>query len=417
METPSRIPTQSQMFFPTLTALKELGGEAHSSDVIAKVAEIMDVPAEVRDDFRSVDCGKWGIRWRSVFRQNVHWVRQNAVMAELLTPSRKYGYWTLSEKGRVADATARPGLVLTVYETSDGQALWADVISAAGVLSPNSVDLVFTSPMYPFVKRGYGCYSESEVVELIVRAARFWKEAITDQGSIVLNFKDVWLPKAISGGCARSLYQERIMLALCDDLKLHMADKFIWKNSSHLPDNPWVTVRKVRTNCDHENLFWFSKSPNPYADNRSVLVDAAPSTIEAYLRKARRSAKNKIGPSGHNNLFEEHMTAVAAGQAIKVIPRNVLEISNGDTHRELAAALSEMELPRHDAMMPVRLAEHFIKFLTKPGQLVHDPFFGSGTTGVAARNLGRQFLGSDASLGHVLASAARFTPVRYADAA
>ena len=39
--------------------------------------------------------------------------------------------------------------------------------------------------------------------------------------------------------------------------------------------------------------------------------------------------------------------------------------------------------------------EHFLDHLTQPGDLVIDPFLGSGTTAVAAQKLGRQFLGCD----------------------
>nr|DAO76748.1 MAG TPA: adenine-specific methyltransferase [Microviridae sp.] len=49
--------------------------------------------------------------------------------------------------------------------------------------------------------------------------------------------------------------------------------------------------------------------------------------------------------------------------------------------------------PDHKAAFPVALAEHIIKNFTKPGAVVLDPFMGSGTTGVASRNLGRNFVG------------------------
>ena len=48
---------------------------------------------------------------------------------------------------------------------------------------------------------------------------------------------------------------------------------------------------------------------------------------------------------------------------------------------------------QHPTEKPVGLMAHFIKLHTDVGDLVMDPFAGSGTTGVAAVQLGRQFLG------------------------
>ena len=46
----------------------------------------------------------------------------------------------------------------------------------------------------------------------------------------------------------------------------------------------------------------------------------------------------------------------------------------------------------HQAQKPIKLMEAIIDLVTIPGQLVIDPFAGSGTTGVAANNLGRKFI-------------------------
>ena len=54
------------------------------------------------------------------------------------------------------------------------------------------------------------------------------------------------------------------------------------------------------------------------------------------------------------------------------------------------------------------MRERLIKFLTEPGDLVYDPFGGSGTVGLAATGLGRRFALSDRSLAHLLGSALRF---------
>lgn len=47
----------------------------------------------------------------------------------------------------------------------------------------------------------------------------------------------------------------------------------------------------------------------------------------------------------------------------------------------------------HIAQKPVRLMEHFVRLLSNPGETVLDPFMGTGTTGVAALKLGREFIG------------------------
>ena len=49
--------------------------------------------------------------------------------------------------------------------------------------------------------------------------------------------------------------------------------------------------------------------------------------------------------------------------------------------------------PTHPYEKPLALIERLVRIYTKPGDVVLDPFMGSGTTGIAARNLGREFIG------------------------
>jgi DNA modification methylase len=406
------LPTQNQLLLPILEAVEELGGEAPAGKVIEAVFDRLGIPAAARDDFREVDFGRWGVRRRSVLRQSVHWARMTAVTAGLLERHRS-GYWTLSEKGRGSLVKCQPGLIVTVYETASGEVIWADAITAAGSMADNSLNLLFSSPPYPLAGKGrkYGNYTPAETVEMLVKCAHEWRRALVNDGSIVLNLRDVWLPESQTGGVVRSLYQEKLLLALVEECKLHFADRFIVRNPSCMGD-PFVTVRRCRTRMDFENLYWLAKSPNPKANNRNILVPAAESTIATYLRKSRTGQKSKIGPSGHKNVFEEQIATVAAGHALKVIPRNVLDISNSDPRRALHARLDELQLPHHDAVMAPKLAAHFIEFLTDRGDLVGDNFFGSGVVGFEAERRGRRFFGSDFSLAHVLGSACRFDPSR-----
>ena len=49
----------------------------------------------------------------------------------------------------------------------------------------------------------------------------------------------------------------------------------------------------------------------------------------------------------------------------------------------------------HVAVYPIELVKYFIKGSTDKGDVVLDPFMGTGTTGVAAKQLGRNYIGFD----------------------
>jgi site-specific DNA-methyltransferase (adenine-specific) len=61
----------------------------------------------------------------------------------------------------------------------------------------------------------------------------------------------------------------------------------------------------------------------------------------------------------------------------------------------------------HPTQKPVALFEYLIRTYTEPGALVLDPFVGSGTTAIAARNLGRRFIVGDLSQEYVDIARAR----------
>jgi DNA modification methylase len=50
---------------------------------------------------------------------------------------------------------------------------------------------------------------------------------------------------------------------------------------------------------------------------------------------------------------------------------------------------------------PIGLIEHCLSVTTRPGDLVLDPFCGNGTTGVAALNMGRNFIGIEIKENHI----------------
>ena len=64
---------------------------------------------------------------------------------------------------------------------------------------------------------------------------------------------------------------------------------------------------------------------------------------------------------------------------------------------------------KHLTLKPIRLMEHLINVFTKPGDIVLDPFSGSGTTGVACVNTGRRYIGIELTEEFYLESINRLT--------
>ncbi len=58
---------------------------------------------------------------------------------------------------------------------------------------------------------------------------------------------------------------------------------------------------------------------------------------------------------------------------------------------------SKDDFNHHDTIKPIRLMEQLISLVTAKGQIVLDPFMGSGSTGVAALTTERDFVGFEVS--------------------
>lgn len=91
-------------------------------------------------------------------------------------------------------------------------------------------------------------------------------------------------------------------------------------------------------------------------------------------------------------------------------PGNIIECKKPSTKER-------GESNEHLTVKPVRLIRHLIEIFSLPGQVVFDPFVGSGSHGVAALQVGRSFLGFDIEpkyvhLARTRLAAAESTPVK-----
>ena len=72
-----------------------------------------------------------------------------------------------------------------------------------------------------------------------------------------------------------------------------------------------------------------------------------------------------------------------------------------------AVPMREKIHSRHPTQKPLRLLRRVVLACTGEGDLVFDPFCGSGTTGVAAKELGRFFVGAEKEEGYAELAARR----------
>ena len=75
--------------------------------------------------------------------------------------------------------------------------------------------------------------------------------------------------------------------------------------------------------------------------------------------------------------------------------------------RILPPAKREKRYGKHPAQKPEALLERIVRAASNPGDLILDPFCGSGTTGVVSARLGRRFVGFDVTPDYLAVAVAR----------
>lgn len=392
-----RAPTHKQMILPLLEELQARGGGARPIDIYDAVASRLGVSSGVRAEMATVDG-----RVVNLWERHVRWARQTAVYLDLLSKDQR-GVWKLAEAGKNLLGNIRHGIIVTVFETDAGVCLWSTAETAAAMIKPESVDLVFTSPMYPMLsdKRGYGTMDPASWLDWMTDLGHAWKGLLKPTGSMMIHLGDAWY----RGVPTQSPYIERFVIRMLDKVGLHLAQRLYADNLTRLPaPRPWVAIKRVRVKPSIDPVLWFSKGTNPKADNRAVLAPYKPST-QRWLRGRGNGKMNR--PSGH--VIDQDAFAVDNGGAI---PGNSIRCTGQDSDvQRYRRACKAAGLPKHPAIMPREIAEFGIKLTTEAGNLVYDPFFGSGTTGDVAEKLGRQWIGSERSLAYARGAALRFPGV------
>ncbi len=90
------------------------------------------------------------------------------------------------------------------------------------------------------------------------------------------------------------------------------------------------------------------------------------------------------------------------------IPGNLIVAANTESNSDYIRSVKAAGLPVHPARFPAALPEMFIKFLTRPKDLVFEPFGGSLTTAAVAEALDRRWIASECMLEYLKGGQMRF---------
>lgn len=292
----------------------------------------------------------------------------------------------------------------------------ANAVEGLRQILDNSVFMCVTSPPY-YGLRDYGVdgqigieESPWEYINRLVEVFNEVKRVLKDDGTLWLNIADsyagsgkgVWCkPLDERSNCKQNYYvsssnaiaqmpnhwgkmkpKDMIgipwMLAFAlRESGWYLRSDIIWQKTNCMPEN--VNDRPTKS---YEHIFLLSKSSKYYYDSEAIAEPLKDCSIERSERG--RSGHTKYSVQFGNQAINRERKS---GGKCKKLTRNKRDVWSVSTN--------SYRMSEHFAMFPERLIEPCILAGSPIGGIVLDPFFGSGTTGVVAKRLGREYIGID----------------------
>lgn len=244
--------------------------------------------------------------------------------------------------------------------------LHGDCLTELSSLPDNSVDLIFTSPPYADQRKStYGGINADLYVDwFLPRSAEFLR-VLKPTGSFVLNIKERVVDSE------RHTYVLELIIALRKQGWL-WTEEYMWHKKNSYPGK-WPN----RFRDSWERLLHFTKTKKFQMNQDEVMVpvgDWAKDRLKNLSETDQIRDNSKVGSGFGKNISNW------VGRDM-VYPNNVVHLA------------TECSNTKHSAAFPIELPTWFIKLFSSPNDVVLDPFLGSGTTAVAALELGREFIG------------------------
>lgn len=232
----------------------------------------------------------------------------------------------------------------------------------------NYIDLIFTSPPYADQRQNiYGGIKPDDYVDWFLPKAKQLLRVLKSTGTFILNIKE----RVING--ERHTYVIDLILKMREQ-GWFWTEEYIWHKKNSYPGK-WPN----RFRDAWERLLQLNKQRkfNMYQDAVMVPIGEWSKDRLANLSETDKLRdESKVGSGFGKNVSNW------LGRD-KVYPTNVIYMA------------TECSNKNHSAAFPTTLPGWFIKLFTREGDTVLDPFVGSGTTALAAAQLGRNYIGID----------------------
>ena len=247
---------------------------------------------------------------------------------------------------------------------SSWQILVGDCLDRLAEIETGSVALVLTSPPYNIGKP----YEQVLPLRAYLEWCRRWLAEIrrvldpTGAAWINLGFVEV-------EGHGKAVPLAYLLWPFLD---LYLVQEVVWRY-----ENGVACTRRLSPR--NEKLLWLVRDPRSYWFDLDAIRDP-----DIRYPNSRKAGRLRYNPAGKN-------------------PGDVWLIP------KVAAGRPSPERSGHPAQMPLALAERVVLACSQPGELVLDPFAGSGTTVIAATKHGRPAIGIERDPAYVAVAERRLS--------